>query len=75
MSAVLSLDSSWPTMMWNEHEDICSTIADGDHEGAEQLARAHVQGASKSLLEQLKLMSNHDQDIVSQRVVSKGEVI
>ena len=47
-----------PRDIWDEHEAMLATVALGDGEQAEQLARQHIQSAADFMIKRLRLESD-----------------
>jgi len=50
MSAVISLDSDWPTRIWDEHAAILEAVLGGEAKRAAELAKAHARDAATALI-------------------------
>ena len=57
MGEVLMRDDK-PRDIWDEHEAMLATVALGDGEQAEQLARQHIQSAADFMIKRLRLESD-----------------
>jgi DNA-binding GntR family transcriptional regulator len=53
MGEVLLKDEE-PRDIWDQHEAIMEAIARGDAEGAEALARQHIEGAAQFMVSRLR---------------------